>query len=97
MKPFLYDKMECKPKISLVNGNNIFANGHELAETFNSYFKEAVSKLDIQENKDITDRVSQFYLEDPAQIAIEKYKNHPSILKIIKMVTTKKEFNFSVI
>ena len=34
---------------------------------------------------------------DPVDIAIEKYKHHPSILKIREMVTTKNKLNFSEI
>ena len=79
MKPLFSNKTECKSKISLVNGNEIIADDHNLAETFNTFFKEAVSKLDIQENTDITDPVDLLQFEDPVDIAIQKYKHHPSI------------------
>ena len=95
MKPFLSDKTECKPKISLVNGNYIITEDKELAETFNTFFKDAVNNLNIQENIDLTDPVDHFM--DPVDIAIEKYKHHPSILKINEMVITKNKFNFSEI
>ena len=91
MKPLLSEKTECKPKISLVNGTDIITEDHKLAETFNTFFKDAVSKLNIQENIDLP------HFVDPLDIAIEKYKHHPSILKIREMVTTKNKFNFSEI
>ena len=97
MKPLLSEKTECKPKISLVNGTDIITEDHKLAETFNTFFKEAVGKLNIQENIDLTDPVELHDFVDPVDIAIEKYKHHPSILKIREMVTTKNKFNFSEI
>ena len=39
MKPFLSDKTECKPKISLVNGNDIITEDTKLAETFNTFLR----------------------------------------------------------
>ena len=97
MKPLFSDKTECISKISLVDGNEIISEDYKLAETFNTFFKEAVNKLDIQGNIDITDPVDPLHFKDPVNIAIEKYKNHPSILKIKEMVTTGNEFNFSEI
>ena len=94
MKPLFSDKTECKPKITLVNGSDIISEDQELVETFNLFFEEAVSKLDIQENSYLTKTVDQDYCEDPVDIAIETYKNHPNILKIREMVTPGQEFNF---
>ena len=44
MKPLFSEKSECKPEITLVDGNNIITEDKELAETFSKFFKEAVSK-----------------------------------------------------
>ena len=96
MKPLFSEKTECKPKITLVNGKDIISEDKELVETFNNFFKEAVSKLDIQENNYLINPVDQTHCDSPVDIAIEKYKNHPSILKIREMVTGP-EFNFSEI
>ena len=93
-KPLFSDKTECKPKITLVNGSDIISEDQELVETFNLFFEEAVSKLDIQENSYLTKTVDQVYCEDPVDIVIETYKNHPSILKIRKMVTLDKSLIF---
>ena len=53
--------------------------------------------MDIQENSYLAKTVHQVYCEDPVDIAIETYKNHPSILKIREMVTSGQEFNFSAV
>ena len=97
MKPVLSDKTECKPKISLVNGSEIITEDNKLAETFNTFFKDAVSKLNIEDNIDLADPVDLLNCVDPVDIAIEKYKHHPSILKIREMVKTKNKFKFSEI
>ena len=96
MKPVFSEKNNCKPKIMLVQGNEIIEKDDKLVETFNTFFKEAVSKLDIKENIDIIN-LDLSDCEDPVDIAIEKFKYHPSILKIKEMVSNNIEFNFSEI
>ena len=93
MKPVFSEKTYCKPKIMLVKGNDIIEKDDDLVETFNTFFKEAVLKLDIRENCDLVN-FDVTELVDPVDIAIEKFKDHPSILKIKKMVSKTSEFNF---
>ena len=94
MKPIFTEKTDLKPKITLVKDNEIIEKDEDLAETFNTFFKEAVNKLDIKENSYITNLgLSNF--EDPVDIAIEKFKDHPSILKIKRMVSNSSDFTFS--
>ena len=40
MKPLFSDKTEYKSEISLVNGNEIIAEDHKLAETFNTFLRK---------------------------------------------------------
>ena len=92
MKPLFSDKTVGKQKITLVNGQDIITENNELADTFNTFFKEAVSNLGIEENSDLID-----FTDNDNQIdrAIEKFKNHPSILKINEMVSIGREFDFT--
>ena len=42
MKPIFTEKTECKPQITLLDGDVVISDDNELAETFNTFFKEAV-------------------------------------------------------
>ena len=85
------DKTRCNHKITLVKGNNIISNDDEVAKEFDDVFTNAVKKLDIPQIP-IND-VEDIY--DAVDTAILKYKDHPSILKIIeKMPIASQEFEF---
>ena len=56
----------------------------EVAETLNSFFKDAVKSLSITGNVDLLTSTEE--LEDPIDIAIQKFESHPSILKIREKV-----------
>ena len=45
MKPLFSDKTECKQKITLVNGQDIITEDIELAETFSTFFEDAVKQI----------------------------------------------------
>ena len=51
IKPLFSNKEPNKKKITLVKENEIISKDEEISETFNSFFKNAVKSLDIQENK----------------------------------------------
>ena len=90
MKPFLRDKNKATEKITLVSDDKIFSDDLEIAEKFNEFFKNAVNNLNLSSNEDLS--LSTKHLSDPVQIAIEKYKNHPSILTIQKCYYRSKFF-----
>ena len=50
----------------------------EIAKTLNQYFSTAVNSLGIIENKSLLTETEN--LEDPVEIAIKKFENHPSVL-----------------
>ena len=54
-----------------------------IAKELNEFFKNAVSALNVKENRIITNRSSDVSTE-PIDKAIDKYKFHPSILLIQK-------------
>ena len=94
MKPFLSDKNKATEKITLVSDDKIFSDDLEIAEKFNEFFKNAVNNLNLSSNEDLL--LSTKHLSDPVQIAIEKYKNHPSILTIQNNVTIDQSFSFQI-
>ena len=57
-------------------------------------FKNAVNNLNLSSDKDLL--LSTTHLSDPVQIAIEKYKNHTSILTIQNNVTIDQSFSFQM-
>ena len=50
----------------------------EIANTFNTFFDEAVSSLDIKINPILLNDPGD--LENPVDIALKKFESHPSIL-----------------
>ena len=66
-----------------------------LAETFGKFYENAVKNLGISEEKHTS---SKFKSSDPVDIAISKYRYHPSILKIKEFVgDNTPKFQFSEI
>ena len=87
----LSDKIKGKQKITLVKANEILTDDKLIADEFSSFFDEAVGKLEIPSI--LLSNVDG--IQDPIDIAINKYKNHPSILKIIeKIPINRHEFYF---
>ena len=77
-----------------MSDNKIFSDDLEIAKKFNQFFKKAVNNLDLSANEDLL--LSTTHLSDPVQIAIEKYKNHTSILTIQNNVTIDQSFSFQI-
>ena len=81
-------------KITLVHENEIVSRDEEVSEKFNSFFRNAVTSLEIQENKFLLSDTSG--INDPIEIALKKYKVHASILKI-KETVSESTFSLKVI
>ena len=80
VKPLFSEKFLSAESITLVEGNEIFQDDDKVSETFNDFFSNAVSNLNIQMNNDYLNKnVSE---TDPVLNAIKRYENHPSIVKI---------------
>ena len=79
--------------ITLKESKKTITNNEELAETFNTFFSKVVPNLNIDNNlgHNIT---NPHIITDPVVCEIQKYENHPSILKIKKMMG-KKNLSFS--
>ena len=67
MKPFFSDKSQSKNNIVLIEDETIISNDLEVAETMNEFFVSVTDSLGINEN---------------SGMALHKFSNHPSILKI---------------
>ena len=92
-KPLFSNKGSGKENIILVEGDKIISEEAEVAETFNDFFKNAVNSLNITENRCLlTETNNELGGVDEA---IEKFKNHPSILSIKEHVISDLGFSFS--
>ena len=93
VKPFLSDKGSYIFKINLINKGEVISDDSTLAETFSKYFEKAVKNLGISE--EINTR-TDFESSDPVDIALLKFKYHPSVLKIKEFVGKNvSDFHFS--
>ena len=95
VKPFLSDKGSHTSKINLVNNEEVISDEIALAETFSKFYENAIKNLGISEEIHTS---SNFKSSDPVDIAISKYRYHPSILKIKEFVgDNTPKFQFSEI
>ena len=94
ISPLFSNKAGISQQITLIKDDRIISDDQLVAETFSEFFKSAVNTLDISDNEFLlTDTLN---LEDPVEIALEKFKAHPSIKEIRKNVT-KRNFSFKEI
>ena len=76
----------------MIEETKIIIDDAEVAETLNTYFSHAVSSLGITEPTDfISDDV---VLNDPIDLFVHKFSNHPSI-RIIKAMHESSSFAFA--
>ena len=86
VKPLFSNKVRSNTYITLNEDEKLIKNEYQIANIFNTFFIEIVPNLGT--------KVDEIYLCDPSNIsdpietAIQKYKNHPSISLIKKMVST---------
>ena len=63
-------------KISLVENNEIISDESKVTNSFSNFFENAIHSLGIKTNKYSNDN---YGLQNPVEIAIKKYEQHPSI------------------
>ena len=80
-------KILIEDKTKIVSSNNL------VAETFNKFFADIVPSLGLQCKDDLL--VSFEHIQDPLEKNIKKFKQHPSIIAIIKHKPNKPNFSFS--
>ena len=96
VKPFFSNKGDRGSNIQLVEDNELLQDDQKIADELNTFFKNAVSNLNINENTYIINHDSG-NLSDPVDKAICKYKFHPSILLIKSKLESQKLFSFQPI
>ena len=91
-KPFFGDKGAGNGgRFLLVEDNNIILSKDvDIASVFNNYFNNIISSLPIQKWDDRTLQI----IHEPVVRALEKYKNHPSILAITTKNVSHTPFEF---
>ena len=92
VKPFLSDKVTTFPKISLGEKREIISAEYKVANLFSNFFENAVRLLGIEANRHSQEN---YDLKNPVEIAIKKFKEHPSINFINKHITNNESFHFS--
>ena len=96
IKPFFWNKGNYGSQIKLVEKDEVLQEDDLIAKELNEFFKNAVSVLNIKENRIITNRSSDFSTE-PIDKAIDKYKFHPSILLIQKHLKNRDVFSLKTV
>ena len=93
--PFFSEKRKTVNKIAPVSENeDILCNDNVVADEINSFFKKNPTKnLGINENTYIVDNCNN--ITDPVNKAIDKFKNHLSILLIQIQVANDSIFSFN--
>ena len=73
VKPFFSDNKVSNENITLVDNNEIISDDSIVADTFNTYFSNAVKSLNINIKPEFIEQSDS--INDPIQKAIQKYKN----------------------
>ncbi|MCH2405854.1 MAG: reverse transcriptase family protein [Nitrosopumilus sp.] len=94
IKPLFTGKSKLKTNITLVENGQMITEKKEVAETLNNYFIEAVQNLEIEKFNSDGERELQAENIGVIEKIIDKYKTHPSILKIKEIVKVEKIFEF---
>ena len=92
IKPFLSHKVSKSSKITLVQSDEIMSVDKNIAQTFDKFYKNAVSSLNIQYDSEFVNKCDG--LEDRVEIAIQKFKNHPSIMSTEENIVSQEISNF---
>ena len=86
------DKSKSNKKIILLEDDNIIEDDKTVAETFNNCFADTIKYLDIKGYKN-----NYTPPDDYISNIIDKFKNHPSIVKIKENVKVKAKFSFTTV
>ena len=81
VKPLFSNKGSSETNIKFVEKDEVLQDNKKIAEELNTFFKNAVSSLDINENFSIINQNFQ-NIDDPVDRVIEMDKHHPSIILI---------------
>ena len=94
IQPFFSEKRKISNKITLVeNKENAVFDDHLVSEELNKFFENATRGLEINENSYIIDTDSNEI--NSVEKAINKYRNHPSVLLIKNRLKNIPSFSFN--
>ena len=83
--PNLLSKKPINENISLWEKNRLITNEKSIAKIFNDCFTSIIKHFHIERNKFVSKHVK--LSNNPVLSAVNKFQNHPSILKIISIRT----------
>ena len=86
VKPLFSNKVRSNTYITLNEDEKLIKNEYQITNIFNTFFNEIVPNLGTKVDEGYLCNASN--ISDPMEKAIQKYKNHPSISIIKKMVST---------
>ena len=92
IKPLFSDKQTVSQQITLIEGDDIIYKDKEVADKMNNFFVNAIENLNI-EDPFILDDSSLNGLEN----CLQKFQNHPSIMKIKEVYKITESFSFSTV
>ena len=92
VKPLFSNKVKAKTTIKLIENDETIDNEIKIAKIFNEHFVNTIKNLGILTGKEST-TFSENNLSE-VEIALKKYKNHPSINAITKRMKDMGNFTF---
>merc|ERR1712080_383935 len=93
VKPLFSEKTMVKQCIRLNENGKMISNKKEVAEILNNYFMDSVENLEVERYLPTNNITVNENLDNIDKI-IQKFQNHPSILKINENVKIDKTFIF---
>ena len=93
VKPLFSEKIQDTRNIILIENENIITKNEDVVEIMNDFFANAVSDLNIQGYQ--TGQIDTNNDLNPIGEATNKFKDHPSILKIKENINIIEKFSFS--
>ena len=86
MKPLFSNKVRSNIYITLNEDEKLIKNEYQITNIFKTFFNKIVPNFGTKVDEGYLCNASN--ISDPIEKAIQKYKNHPSISIIKKMVST---------
>jgi len=97
VKPLFSGKSNSKTNITIIENEKVINEKEEVAEILNNYFIEAVKDLEIEKFTDQNEtEIATININEVIDNILEKYQNHPSILKIRENVKVENKFRFDL-
>ena len=94
VKPLFSGKSKLSSNITLIEGEKVLTENIDVAEILNEHFTEAVQNLGIEKFGNKSEKRCE-NADEVIDSILDRYKNHPSILKIKENVKIGEKFTFS--